>query len=51
MDNVLYMYYRREHTSPCEMKLAKHSETSQVYGRLGRLFLLARDIAVLEAFP
>jgi len=30
-------------------KSAEHSETSQIHGYLGRLFLLVRDIAVLEA--
>jgi hypothetical protein len=44
------MYYQREHMSTDRMKSTEHSETGQVHGCLGRLFLLVRDIAVLEAF-
>ena len=35
--------------SPDGRKSAEHSETSQIDGCLGRLFLLVRDIAVPEA--
>ena len=44
------MYYQRECINPDGKILAKHPESSQVDGCLGRLLLLVRDIAVLEAF-